>query len=148
MRSFTVCYSFSHATTTNKQTFDRAAKWQLTAKESVAKELDGTDESGRQRHTERESATQLKGLLTLRGWHGGGGGSAHSLSYCTCVTRLNAFQLVGIPHAADLHPLPSLVTTHHPLTTHASNPMTQAACRTAAICFKTHTYTHVQYIHT
>lgn len=103
--------------TINKQTFDRAAKWQLT-QEREWQELRTTScESGRERWI-WESTVQR--------------GCPHwqcTVLQCTCVTRLDAFQLVGIPHRAT------------PCATHASHPPYDAwvACVTAAICFKTHT---------
>lgn len=74
----------------------------------------------------RESTVQ-RGCSPGGGVEGGRGKC--TVSQCTCATRLNAFQLVGIPHRAT------------PYATHASHPPYDAwvACVTAAICFKTHT---------
>lgn len=112
--------------TINKQTFNRAAKWQLTQErewQSFARQVERAEES-----VEYERA-QSKGVARLMGSVEGGGGQCTVLQ-CTCVTRLNAFQLVGIPHRAT------------PCATHASHPPYDAwvACVTAAICFKAHTY--------
>lgn len=104
----------------------------------------------REKKRERERHTAEGVANVARVAWGRGRQCTLSLSYCTCVTRLNAFQLVGIPHAADLHPLPSLATTHpvSPLPPTRATPWRKQLAALPQFALKlTHTHTYNTYIH-